>query len=406
MATLVCVLAALAAAPARRRRQRLSCRDPVIGTTPLPGLGTRRGRTRQRPVRSDDATSTASVLDLTASWAQTRNSVGVGRHREMLTTAGHQLPRLHARPRCWARRRAAVGVPGRRADQRSLRRRRQAGTSTRSRVISTVQLIPGSNPGLGLNTLAALSRLHAKRRAVPGRRHRALTGSFGRRLRRSRIQAARTIASTTRRNFSEEAWVGAQSGPASRQFFGKLGLSGRRDRSLDSPYASPTTRCRARRRFRNRGWTRATQAHCFPTPTRTGSLFRHRAGTRSSSAIPILLGGNTYYRRITATTTSAATLNNDYGSIDPVTQASPQTNEATAQRSDRLIDQTSWGLEAREETFWRRSSLGRRNQFNRQRQRQPATPGLPSLVAGGHLRGGSPRFIATGPPLPVTDVRA
>ncbi|TMH16775.1 MAG: Plug domain-containing protein, partial [Betaproteobacteria bacterium] len=156
-------------------------RVEVIGTTPLPGLGTalsdvpanvqvfgNRDFARQRP------------LDLTGFLDRNANSVGVGSGQGNPYQRDLNFRGFAASP--------LLGTPqGISVFQDGVRINEAFGDVVNwdllpRSAISTIQLIPGSNPVFGLNTLGGALSVYTKSGAqYPGAAVELSTGSFGRR---------------------------------------------------------------------------------------------------------------------------------------------------------------------------------------------------------------------------------
>jgi iron complex outermembrane receptor protein len=139
-----------------------------------------------------------------------------------------------------------------------------------------------------------------------------------------------------------------------------------------------------------------TQAYTYPDINENRLVFVTTKGSRFLNE-STLLGGNAYYRHYRNDNTSS-NVNNDYGTLDPVTNM-PQTNEATNDRS--VIAQTSWGLGA--QLTVTDPIAGRKNQFIAGASGDFGSTGFTqqSQTANFSADRGT---IATGPYVPVTDV--
>ena len=328
----------------------------VIGTTPLPGLGTalrdvpanvqifgRRDFDRQRP------------LDLTDFLGANANSVGVGAAQGNAYQQDINFRGFTASPLLGAAQGLSVFQDGVRINE-AFGDVVNWDLLPRS-AISSVQLIPGSNPVFGLNTLGGALAIYTRSGAQhPGGAIELSGGSFGRKTaeleyggKSDRLDYYATA------NFSDEHGWAEHNPSRIKQFFGKLGYQDDltdvdvsltlADNSLQGTQTLPQP------------WLDTpTQAYTYPDINENRLVFVTAKGSRFLNE-STLLGGNAYYRRYRNNNTSS-NVNNDYGSLDPVTNML-ETNEATNDRS--VIEQTSWGLGA--QLTVTDPIAGRKNQF-------------------------------------------
>ena len=368
----------------------------VIGTTPLPGLGTslkdvpanvqtfnRRDFDRQRP------------LDLTDFLGANANSVGVGAAQGNAYQQDINFRGFTASP--------LLGAPqGLSVFQDGVRINEAFGDVVNwdllpQSAISSVQLIPGSNPVFGLNTLGGALAIYTRSGAqYPGAAIELSLGSFGRKTAEFEYGGARErIDYYATGNFSEDRGWAEHNPSRVKQFFGKVGYQDDvTDFDLSVTLADNTLQ--GTQTLPEAWLDTPTQAYTFPDTNENRLGFLVAKGSRFLSE-NLLLGGNAYYRHYRNDNVSS-NVNNDFGQVDPVTGL-PQTNEATNDRSN--IDQRSWGIGVQ---FTATGALaGRRNQ----------------LIVGASGDFGDTGFtqqsqtatfsadrdtIATGPYLPVTDV--
>lgn len=313
-------------------------RVEVIGVTPLPGLGIpladvpanvqlfgNRDLTRQ------------SAPDLPAFLDHNANSVGVGSaqgnpYQQDLSFRGFAASPL-------------LGTPqGISVFQDGVRINEAFGDVVNwdllpRSAISAVQLIPGSNPVFGLNTLGGALAVYTKSGAqYPGASLEVSTGSFRRRSGTFAYGGAdQRLDFFATGNVSDDGGWAEHNGSRLRQFFGKLGYQHERadldlsltlaDNSLQGAQTLPVSFLDTPR-----------QAYTFPDINRNrvamlaakGSLFLDDAS---------LLGGSAYVRRYRNDNVSS-NVNNDFGVPDPDTGVA-QRNEATNDRTH--TDQKSWG---------------------------------------------------------------
>jgi outer membrane receptor protein involved in Fe transport len=368
----------------------------VIGTTPLPGLGTalkdvpanvqtfnRRDFDRQRP------------LDLTDFLGANANSVGVGAAQGNAYQQDINFRGFTASP--------LLGSPqGLSVFQDGVRINEAFGDVVNwdllpQSAISSVQLIPGSNPVFGLNTLGGALAVYTRSGAqYPGTAIELSLGSFGRKTAEFEYGGANErIDYYATGNFSEERGWAEHNPSRVKQFFGKLGYQDDvTDFDLSITLADNTLQ--GTQTLPEAWLDTPTQAYTFPDSNENRVAFLVAKGSHFLSE-NLLLGGNAYYRHYRNANVSS-NVNNDFGQVDPVTGL-PQTNEATNDRSN--IDQESWGVGVQLTATG--ALAGRRNQ----------------LVVGASGDFGDTGFtqqsqtatfnadratIATGPYLPVTDV--
>jgi iron complex outermembrane receptor protein len=310
----------------------------VIGTTPLPGLGTRlsdvpanvqsfsrRDFDRQRP------------LGLTDFLGANANSVTVGAAQGNPFQQDISFRGFLASPLLGAAQGLSVFQDGVRINE-------AFGDVVNwdllpQSAISSVQLIPGSNPVFGLNTLGGALAIYTRSGAqYPGASAELTAGSFGRKgLEVEYGGAAGPLDYFVTANLSDEHGWAEHNPSRVKQLFGKLGYQDDRtdfdlsltlaDNTLQGTQTLPTAWLDTPR-----------QAYTFPDSNENRLAFVTAKGSRFLSE-SVLLAGNAYYRHYRNSNLSS-NVNNDYGSIDPGTGL-PQTNEATNDQS--AIDQTSWG---------------------------------------------------------------
>ena len=311
----------------------------VIGTTPLPGLGTalkdvpanvqtfdQRDFGRQRP------------FDLTDFLGRNANSVVSGSaqgnsYQQDIIFRGFTASPLLGNPQ------------GLSVFQDGVRINEPFGDVVNwdllaPSAISSIQLVPGSVPAFGLNTLGGALSIYTKSGAqYPGGAVQLMGGSFGRKSAQLEYGGSQDrIDYFLTANFSDENGWAEHNPSRIKQFFGKVGYQDEitdadlsvtlADNTLQGTQTLPTA------------WLDTPkQAYTFPDINQNQLAFVTAKGSRflTESA---LLGGIAYYRRYRNNNISS-NVNNDYGAVDPDTGL-VQTNEATNNQSN--IDQTSWGL--------------------------------------------------------------
>jgi len=311
----------------------------VIGTTPLPGLGTApkdvpanvqvfggRELARQRP------------LDLTGFLDRNANSTGTGSGQGNPYQSDLSFRGFSASP--------LLGTPqGISVFQDGVRINEAFGDVVNwdllpRSAISSLQLIPGSNPVFGLNTLGGALAIYTKSGAqYPGAALELSSGSFGRSEleleyggRRDRLDFF-----VTGNLARDDGWA-EHNASRVKQFFGKAGYQDdRSDLDLSVTLADDTLN--GTQTLPQSWLDTPKQAYTFPDVNENRLAFITAKGSRflSDSA---LLGGNLYFRRYRNANLSS-NVNSDFGKTDPDTGI-VQVNQATNDRS--AIDQKSWGF--------------------------------------------------------------
>jgi iron complex outermembrane recepter protein len=328
----------------------------VVGTTPLPGLGTalkdvpanvqifnRRDFDRQRP------------FELTDFLGANANSVGVSAAQGNAYQQDINFRGLTASP--------LLGAPqGLSVFQDGVRINEAFGDVVNwdlipQSAISSIQLIPGSNPVFGLNTLGGALAIYTKSgEQYPGGAIQLTGGSFGSKAVQLEYGGIRDhLDYFATANFSEERGWAEHNPSRVKQFFGKLGYQDDVT-DLDVSLTLADNTLQGTQTLPQPWLDTPRQAYTFPDTNENQLAFVAAKGSRFLSDT-ILLGGNAYYRHYRNNNVSS-NVNNDFGTIDPET-GMPQTNEATNDKS--VIDQQSWGLGL--QLTLNGDLVGRRNQF-------------------------------------------
>ena len=225
-------LAGVAASPARAANPAEIFELPkvvVIGTTPLPGLGTAIADVPANvQVFGNRELSRQSTLDVSGFLDRNANSVGVGSaqgnsYQQDLSFRGFAASPL-------------LGTPqGISVFQDGMRINEAFGDVVNwdllpRSAISTVQLIPGSNPVFGLNTLGGALAVYTKSGAqYPGASLEVSTGSFRRRSATFAYGGADDrLDYFATGNVADDGGWAEHNGSRLRQFFGKLGYQDER----------------------------------------------------------------------------------------------------------------------------------------------------------------------------------
>lgn len=205
--------------------------------------------------------------------------------------------------------------------------------------ISSVQLIPGSVPAFGLNTLGGALSIHTKSGAqYPGASVEASGGSFGRRALEFEYGAASAhVDAFATGNFSDDDGWALHSASRVRQFFGKLGWAD--DRSdLDVSVTLADNALQGAQTLPLSFLDRPRESYTYPDVNENRLAFAVAKGSRFVGDSQ-LLDANFYYRRFRNENVSS-NVNDDYGVADPdtgIVQANPATNDRAT------IDEASYG---------------------------------------------------------------
>lgn len=203
--------------------------------------------------------------------------------------------------------------------------------------ISSIQLIPGSVPAFGLNTLGGALAIYTKSGAqYPGADVAISAGSFGRFEAQAEAGGAHDKLDwyAAGRYLDDGGW--ADHNPSRlKQFFGKIGYQDDvTDLDLSVTLADNTLEGSQTLPLSMLGNPR--QAYTYPDRNQNRLAFVAAKGSRFIDDT-LLLGGNLYYRNYRNTNFSS-NVNEDYGDPDG---DRPSTNEAFNDRS--TIEQQSWG---------------------------------------------------------------
>ena len=206
--------------------------------------------------------------------------------------------------------------------------------------ISSVQLIPGSVSAFGLNTLGGALAIYTKSGAqYPGASAEVSGGSFRRKdaLFEYGGKSDRVDYYATGHFEDDAGW--AQHNPSRiKQFFGKIGYQDDiTDFDVSTTLADNTLQGAQTLPLSMLG--NPKQAYTYPDINENRLAFVTAKGSRFLSDA-LLLGGNAYYRRY-RTSNFSSNVNDDYGEVDPTT-GMPQTNEATNDLT--RIDQSTYGI--------------------------------------------------------------
>jgi len=205
--------------------------------------------------------------------------------------------------------------------------------------IASLQLIPGSNPLFGLNTLGGALAIYTKNgRDYPGGAVELSGGSFGRRtlqFEQGGVSGSWDYFATA--NLSKErGW--AQHNPSRvEQFFGKLGYR-TKDDQLDVSLTAANNRLEGTQTLPPSFFDDRTQAYTYPDLNKNRLVMLAVNGSHNLSG-EMVLGGNLYLRRFHNSNVSS-NVNDNFGEVDPGTGA---VDDVQALNDRSSIEQTSYG---------------------------------------------------------------
>ena len=208
--------------------------------------------------------------------------------------------------------------------------------------IASLQLIPGSNPLFGLNTLGGALSIYTKSgRDYPGGAVEFSGGSFGRKT----LQFEQGGASGPWEYFAtanvskERGW--AQHNPSRiEQFFGKVGYQAPGDQ-FDVSLTAANNRLEGTQTLPPSFFDDRTQAYTYPDINKNQLAMLAVKGSHNVSS-EMVLGGNVYLRRFRNRSVSS-NVNDNFGEVDPNTGA---VDGVQALNDRSSIDQTSYGASA------------------------------------------------------------
>lgn len=205
--------------------------------------------------------------------------------------------------------------------------------------ISSIQLIPGSNPAFGLNTLGGALAIYTKSGAdYPGAALEASAGSFERRTAEAEWGAAHGPLDVfiTGNYFDDAGW--ADHNPSEvRQFFGKVGWQDAHT-DMDLSLTVDNNTLQGTQTIPLSFLSDARQAYTWPDAINNQLTLAALKGSRFLSP-GLLLGGNAYYRSYRSGTFNS-NVNDNYGEPDPVTGL---TDLFEASNAVAAIDEDGYG---------------------------------------------------------------
>ena len=223
--------------------------------------------------------------------------------------------------------------------------------------IASIQLIPGSSPAFGLNTLGGALAIYTKSGSeYPGGAIELSGGSFGRRT--LQLEQGGRFGNwdyfVTGNDARDRGW--AEHNPSRvRQFFGKLGYQTEKT-DLDLSLTSVNNVLEGTQTLPSSFLDNIRQAYTFPDRSRNELTFLTVKGSQFLSDT-LLLSANLYHRRYKNRSVSS-NVNHAFGTIDTTTGLSDDI-EATNDQS--RIDQTGDGGGV--QLTWTGNIAGRKNQL-------------------------------------------
>jgi len=197
--------------------------------------------------------------------------------------------------------------------------------------IASIQLIPGSNPAFGLNTLGGAAAVYTKSGAqYPGGGIEVSGGSFGRRTAELDWGGSRGVFDwfLTANVVNDDGW--AEHNPSRvRQYFGKVGWQNETS-DLDLSFTGAHNALQGTQTLPRSFLDDIRQAYTFPDENRNKLAFLITKGSHFFTD-DVLLGGNVYYRKYETSNISSNV--NDEFEADGI--------QATNDTAD--IDQESYG---------------------------------------------------------------
>ena len=223
--------------------------------------------------------------------------------------------------------------------------------------ISSVQMIPGSVPAFGLNTLGGALAIYTKSGAqYPGLAAEVTGGSW--RTRSVELEAGgardRVDAFATANLYDDDGW--ADHNPSRvRQFFGKVGYQDDIT-DLDVSLSLADNKLQGTQTLPLSYLDNPKQAYTYPDQNENKLEFIAAKGSRFLSE-RTLVGGNAYYRHYKSSNFNS-NVNDGFGQVDPAT-GEIATNDAVNDRA--TIDQNGWGLGL--QLTWQGELAGMRHQL-------------------------------------------
>ena len=186
--------------------------------------------------------------------------------------------------------------------------------------ISSMQLIPGSNPAFGLNTLGGALAIYTKSGAeYPGAALEASAGSFGRRSAQLEWGGTRgSLDAFVTGNYVDDAGWADHNPSEVRQLFAKLGGQNATS-DLDLALTAADNTLEGTQTLPLAFLDDERQAYTWPDTIRNRLTLLTLKGSHFLTPA-LLVGGNAYYRSFTSSS-FASNINQDYGETNPATGA-------------------------------------------------------------------------------------
>ncbi len=308
----------------------------VVGTTPLPGLGVpARDVPANVQIFGADDLGPLQTRSLTRFLSEGAGSVDVGSGQGNPFQQSLDFRGLTASP--------LLGTPqGLSVFQDGVRINEAFGDVVNwdllpRSAISSIQLLPGSVPAYGLNTLGGALAIYTKSGAdYPGASVEVSGGSFGAREGEFEAGGARGNIDGFVTAHAEDDRGWADHNPTQlRQLFGKVGYQDDRN-DLDVSLTLADNRLQGTQTLPLSFLDDPKQAYTYPDENDNKLAFLAAKGSHFISD-DMLVGGNAYFRHYQSANLSS-NVNDDFGSSDAPGRAA---FEALNDRSD--IDQRSWG---------------------------------------------------------------
>ena len=221
--------------------------------------------------------------------------------------------------------------------------------------IANMQLIPGSNPVFGLNTLGGALAVYTKSGSTyPGGSVQFSGGSFGRRQVEFEQGGKRgNLDYFVTGNLARDQGWAEHNASRIQQFFGKVGYQ-TSDTDLDLSLTAANNRLQGTQTLPNSLADNIRQAYTYPDSHTNKLLFLTAKGSHFIND-DVLVGGNVYYRNY-RNGNLASNVNNDYGELrDGVADTTQAFNNRSA------IRQQSYGAGLQLTLLG--NVAGRKNQF-------------------------------------------
>ena len=206
--------------------------------------------------------------------------------------------------------------------------------------IERIEVMPGSNPLFGLNTLGGAISITTKNgRDNPGGSVEVEGGSFGRRsvVFQQGGQYNNLDYFFTANDEADQGW--AEHNPSRvKQLFGKVGYTDAQT-AIGLSLSAADNNLQGTQTIPRSFLDNPRQAYSYPDVNQNRAIMLNLTGKHDFSDA-LQLSGNAYYRHYNNDNTSS-NVNNDYGSVDPVTG---EIDTTTANNTRSVIAQDSYGF--------------------------------------------------------------